>query len=88
MTADYPQPRELAWCQTYAIKPENEKRLYEDIRFRGQSWRVKRSKDPWGWLGPVVFKYEAEAGYDVIAYFASFDLLIQFMDDYDMIIGI
>lgn len=86
MTADYPQPREMPFCETYALKPPNEKLLQGDIHFRGQWWRPKRSKDPCGWLGPVLFKYEAEAGYDVIAHFANHELLNQFMEDYDLVV--
>lgn len=86
MTADLPQPREMAWCETYAIKPQSEKLLQTDIYFQDQWWRVKRAKDAWGWLGPVLFKYEAEAGYDVIAHFASFDLLDEFMRINDLVV--
>lgn len=86
MTADYPKPREVAWCETYALKPQGEKSLYGDINFRDEWWRVKRSPVPGGWHGPVLLKYEAEAGYDVIAHFASFALLDEFMEKHELIV--
>lgn len=83
MTADYPKPRDMAICETYALKPDSTPVGWNTIDFRGECWVVKRELH---WLGPVLFRYEAEAGYDVFAHFVSWDLLNQFMEDYDLVV--
>jgi len=82
--ANYPQPREMAICETYALAPPNHDSSY--VFFRNERWCVKRTSDPNGWLGPVLFLYEAEGGYDVFAPFPSWVELNLFMEKYDLVV--
>lgn len=82
-----PKPRDMAICDTYALQPEGwiHGGTYGDCEIQGKLWRIKRPHNNDGWLGPVLFRYEAQDGYDVFAVFCWSELK-KFMDLYDLVV--